>query len=56
MEKTVTKDIEKEKVIQTITEHENDLGIGCDMSSDGKWLITSSADKTVKVWEISSLK
>jgi len=25
-------DVEKEKVLQTITEHENDLGIGCDVS------------------------
>ena len=45
-------DIQNEKILQTITQHENDLGTRCDVSSNGKWLATSSSDRTVKLWDI----
>ena len=45
-------DIQNEEVLQTITQHENDLGIRCDVSSNGKWLVTPSSDRTVKIWGI----
>jgi WD40 repeat protein len=45
-------DVNNENILQIITQHDNDLNIGCDVSTDGKWLATPSADKTVKLWEI----
>ncbi len=47
-------DIQNETVLQTITEHENDLGTQCDVSSNGNWLATPSSDGTVKLWNISN--
>ncbi len=45
-------DIENNKILQTISEHTNDIGLGIDVSSDGKLLATPSKDKTVKIWKI----
>ncbi|HKK62044.1 MAG TPA: WD40 repeat domain-containing protein, partial [Bacteroidales bacterium] len=45
-------DIESETILQTITQHKNDLGTRCDVSADGKWLATASSDKTVRLWNI----
>jgi WD40 repeat protein len=46
-------DIENEEILQTLTQHDNDLGTTCDVSSDGKYLATASSDKTVKLWDIN---
>ena len=45
-------DIKNEKVLQTISQHDNDLGTQCDVTSDGQWLATASSDRTVKLWSI----
>jgi glucose repression regulatory protein TUP1 len=47
-------DIQKEKILQTFSEHSNDLNTLCDVSADGRWLVTPSSDNTVRVWEINA--
>ena len=51
-------DLEKNKIVNTITKAHNDIIISCRHYSDLKnridYLITSSYDKTVKVWDIRS--
>ena len=51
-------DLEKNKIVKTITKAHNDIIISCRHYSDLKnridYLITSSYDKTVKVWDIRS--
>ncbi|WP_367997825.1 hypothetical protein [Tenacibaculum soleae] len=39
-------------MLQTISNHTNDISFGMDVSSDGKLIATPSKDKTVKVWKI----
>ncbi len=45
-------DIKSETILQTITEHDDDLALGCDISSNGKWYTTASSDQTVKIWDV----
>lgn len=47
-------DIKNEKILQTVSEHNNDLNTLCDVSSDGRWLVTPSSDKTVRLWKINT--
>ena len=47
-------DINNEVILQTISKHTDDIGLGMDVSSDGKLVATPSKDKTVKVWGIST--
>ncbi len=47
-------DIQNEKILQTISDHTNDINTTCDVSSDGRWLVTPSSDKTVRVWNINT--
>jgi len=47
-------DVKKEKILQTISNHTDDIGLGMDVSSDGKLVATPSKDKTVKIWKIST--
>jgi WD40 repeat protein len=37
-------DIEKEEILQTISQHDDDLGLGMDISSDNNLLVTASKD------------
>lgn len=46
-------DIENETILQTINEHKDDIGLGMDLSSDGKLVATPGKDKTVKIWQIT---
>jgi tricorn protease-like protein len=45
-------DVKNEKILQTISDHTDDFGLGMDVSSDGKYIVTPSKDKTVKIWKI----
>ena len=45
-------DVKNEKILQTISNHTNDIGLGMDISSDRKLIATPSKDKTVKIWNI----
>ncbi|MEY8779119.1 hypothetical protein AB9K32_01745 [Allomuricauda sp. XS_ASV26] len=45
-------DVEKERVLQTLSAHNNDIGLGVDVNSNGKFVATPSKDKTIKVWEV----
>ena len=45
-------DVKNEKILQTISNHNNDIGLGMDVSSDGKLIATPSKDKTVKIWQV----
>lgn len=38
---------------ETITTHTDDIGLGMDISSDGKLIATPSKDMTIKVWKIN---
>lgn len=44
-------DIEKETILQTLSEHKDDIGLGTDVSSDGKFIATPSKDISVNIWE-----
>ena len=46
-------DINNETILQTITAHKDDIGLGMDISSDGKLIATPSKDKTIKIWKIN---
>lgn len=47
-------DLQEEKLLAPLVAHENIItDLVC--SEDGKWLISSSADKTIRVWKISGL-
>lgn len=46
-------DVQNEKILQTISDHTDDIGLGMDVSSDGKLLATPSKDKTVKIWRLN---
>jgi len=48
-------DINNEVILQTISEHTDDIGLGMDVSSDGTMIATPSKDKTVKIWSMNSL-
>ncbi|MDP2540400.1 WD40 repeat domain-containing protein [Tenacibaculum discolor] len=45
-------DINDEKILQTITDHTDDIGLGMDVNSSGELVATPSKDKTVKVWQV----
>lgn len=47
-------DIENETILQTLTEHTDDIGLGITVSSNGKFIATPSKDKTVKIWEVQN--
>lgn len=42
--------ISEEKIVQTISKHTDDFGLGMDMSSNYKLLATASKDRTIKIW------
>ena len=44
-------DVESGKLLQTFTTHANDV-MDVAYSSDGKWIATASADKTVDLWRL----
>jgi WD40 repeat protein len=46
-------DINNEKILQTITTHTNDIGLGMNISSDGNLVATPSQDNTVKIWIVN---
>ena len=46
-------DIKKRTILQTISAHSDDVGLGIDISSDGKYIATPSKDKTVKIWSVN---
>ena len=46
-------DIKNETILQTLSEHTDDIGLGIDVSSDGKLVATPSKDKTVKIWGVT---
>jgi WD40 repeat protein len=46
-------DINNETILQTITAHTDDVGLGMDVSSDRKLIATPSKDKTVKIWKVN---
>ncbi len=45
-------DVETGQLLHTITEHDNDV-MDVAFSSDGKWVATASADRTVGVWQVN---
>jgi WD40 repeat protein len=45
-------DVETGNLLQTFTKHANDV-MDVAYSSDGKWIATASADKTVELWELN---
>lgn len=46
-------DIENENILQTISEQSDDIGLGMDVSSDGKLVAIPCKDKTVGVWQVT---
>ena len=46
-------DVQNETILQTISDHTDDIGLGMDVSPDRKLLATPSKDKTVKIWELN---
>ena len=46
-------DIKTETILQTLSSHTDDIGLGMDISSDGKFIATPSKDKTVKIWRVN---
>jgi len=46
---------EKRKILQTISDHTDDIGLGMDVNSNRKLIATPSKDKTVKIWSVNSL-
>ncbi len=45
-------DVKNEKVLQTLSNHTNDLSFGMDISSDKSLLATASKDTTIKIWKL----
>ena len=41
------------RLLQTFSNHSNDVN-DISFSSDGKWIVSASSDKTVKVWQFTN--
>jgi WD40 repeat protein len=46
-------DVKNETILQTISDHTDDIGLGMDISANGKLLATPSKDRTIKIWKIN---
>jgi WD40 repeat protein len=46
-------DVESGKLLQTFSEHHNDVN-DVSFSPDGKWIASASSDKTVGLWQLSN--
>ncbi len=45
-------DVKNEEILQTLSGHTNDLGLGIGVSSNRKLIATPSKDKTIKIWKV----
>ena len=45
-------DVHTEKILQTVTEPTDDIGLGMDVSADGKFIATPNKDSTVQIWSL----
>jgi len=46
-------DVKNEKILQTLSNHTNDIGLGIDVSHNGKLIATPSKDKTIQVLRVN---
>jgi WD40 repeat protein len=47
----LSKGLDKAELVQTVENHA-DWVLGCDLTADGKYLVTAGRDKTAKVWDL----
>ena len=45
-------DVQKGVILQTLSDHTDDIGLGMDVNTDGTLLASPSKDKTIKIWSL----